>query len=152
MPALIKLTAAQCRALRKRYEKGTSLTTMVKEFGFSRIVLTNAIKRAGGKIRPRGRMCEKPIKGRCQCRVKHSRPRYTSAKKESREQQWRRQGSRPPKGFPLQPHEILLKKDVDVVYLEESKSNKTAAKRTAILFTGGATVVLLISEFLRSIF
>jgi hypothetical protein len=28
---------------------------MVEEFGYSRIVLTRAIRRAGGKIRPKGR-------------------------------------------------------------------------------------------------
>ncbi len=56
MPAAIKLTDAKCRALRKRYEQGTPLVEMVVEFGYSRIVLTRAIRRSGGEIRPRGRV------------------------------------------------------------------------------------------------
>ncbi len=149
MPALIKLTDAKCRVLRKRYDQGTPLVDMVEEFGFSRIVLTKGIKRAGGKIRRKGRKCEKPIKGRCQCRVQHSRPISPPVAGESHEQRWRRQGSHPPKGFPLQSHEIHPREHEGDQLVSDKVilSNKKAAKRTAIFFAGvGATVGLLCWE------
>ncbi len=124
MPAAIKLTDAKCRALRKRYDQGTPLEEMVKTFGFSRIVLTKGIKRAGGKMRPKGRPFKNGDPPRKRCRP----------------------GDRTPRGFPLQSHETLPKKDVNMpkrVIL----SNKTAAKHTAIFFGGvGATIGLLCWE------
>jgi hypothetical protein len=111
MPAIIKLTEAKCRALRKRYDQGTPLEEMAKDFGYSRIVLVRGIKRAGGEIRSRGRKCSAPIKGTCQCKGKHRGSTASRATAESREQKWRRQGSRCPKGFPLQPHETILFED-----------------------------------------
>ncbi len=56
MPKLIKLTDAECQAIRKRYEQKVPLENMYEEFGYSRPVLAKAIRRAGGEIRVRGRV------------------------------------------------------------------------------------------------
>jgi hypothetical protein len=56
MPKVIKLTDAECRVIRTRYERGVPLEGMREEFGHSRTVLTKAVRRAGGEIRCRGRM------------------------------------------------------------------------------------------------
>jgi hypothetical protein len=62
---------------------------------------------------------------------------------ESREQKWRRQGSRPPKGFPLQPQEIRHEGD-QLVSDQVTLSNKEAAKRTFLFFGGIGTVIGLL--------
>jgi hypothetical protein len=56
MPKVIKLTDAECKAIRTRYERGVPLEEMREEFGHSRTVLTKAVRRVGGEIRSRGRM------------------------------------------------------------------------------------------------
>ncbi len=56
MPKLVKFSDSECKAIRKRYERKVTLEEMRNEFGHSRTVLTKAVRRAGGEIRPRGRM------------------------------------------------------------------------------------------------
>ncbi len=56
MPKVIKLNDVECQVIRKRYEQKVSLEEMRDEFGYSRTVLTKAVRRAGGHIRQRGRM------------------------------------------------------------------------------------------------
>ncbi len=52
---MIRLTDAECRVIRSRYETGVSLDEMGEEFRHSRTVLRKAVMRAGGDIRCRGR-------------------------------------------------------------------------------------------------
>ncbi len=56
MPKVIKLSESECQAIRERYERKETLDQIRNEFGHSSWVLRNAITRAGGEIRPRGRM------------------------------------------------------------------------------------------------
>ncbi len=55
MPRAIHLTDVQCQAIRERYEQLVPLEKLREEFGYSRPVLTSAVRQAGGKIRSRGR-------------------------------------------------------------------------------------------------
>ena len=56
MPKVVKFSDAECQAIRERYDQRVSLEGMRDEFSYSRTVLTKAVRRAGGKIRSRGRM------------------------------------------------------------------------------------------------
>jgi hypothetical protein len=56
MPKVIKLTDLERQAIRKRYEQKVPLEEMRDEYGYSRTVLTKAVRQAGGQIRCRGRM------------------------------------------------------------------------------------------------
>lgn len=55
MPKGIDLSDDECQAIRARYELPLSLKALSAEFGYGRPLLTRAIIRAGGTIRPRGR-------------------------------------------------------------------------------------------------
>ncbi len=56
MPKVVKFSDSECEVIRERYEQIVPLEEMRNEFGYSRTVLTKAVRRAGGKIRARGRM------------------------------------------------------------------------------------------------
>jgi hypothetical protein len=56
MPKVVKFSDSECKVIRERYEQQVPLEEMRNEFGYSRTVLTKAVRRAGGRIRSRGRM------------------------------------------------------------------------------------------------
>ena len=47
---------SECQIIRERYERKVTLAEMRDEFGYSRAALATAVRRAGGKMRPRGRI------------------------------------------------------------------------------------------------